>query len=105
MNKKKIFAVVLLCFILVGGIYYFITDSIENQKKKEIQQKEQSLNNDKKSDTSNEFYSLYDNISNMTFISQDGIETSLNEFKGKNVIITYWDSEFDDSKEQILKAE
>lgn len=105
MNKKKIFAVVLSCFVFVGGIYYFITESIENQKKKEIKQKEQSFNNDENVDISNEFYTLYHNVSNMTFISKYGIQISLEDFKGKNVIITYWDSEFDDSKEQILKAE
>lgn len=101
MKKKRIYAAILLCAALSGAIYYFVTSNIENQKKKELTMKSENIVNNK--ETLNDRYNLYD-VSDMTFASEDGTDISIGEFKGKNVIITYWDSAFDDSKIQVLEA-
>ncbi|WP_294407157.1 peroxiredoxin [uncultured Clostridium sp.] len=102
MKKKRIYVVILLFAALSGAIYYFVTSSIENQKKKELTMISENIVNNK--ETLNDRYNLYDDVSDMIFTSEDGIDLSIGEFKGKNVIITYWDSAFDDSKIQVLEA-
>ena len=102
MKKKRIYAAILLCAALSEAIYYFVTSNIENQKKKELTMKSENIVNNK--ETLNDRYNLYDDVLGMTFASEDGTDISIGEFKGKNVIITYWDSAFDDSKIQVLEA-
>lgn len=103
MEKKKIYTVILLCAALSGAIYYFATSSIENQKKKEITAASENIVNNK--GVLNDKYNLYDDVSDMIFTTEDGTDVRMGDFKGKNVVVTYWDSAFDDSKIQVSEAE
>lgn len=105
MKNKKTCVIVLTIVLLMVAIYYCITGSIENQQKKLIKQTKENSEYSKKNEDYNKIYSLYDDVSDMAFISEDGKEIGLNDFKNKNVIFTYWDSAFDDSKYQILNSE
>lgn len=105
MKRKSICAVVLICIVFAGGLYCFITGSIENQKKIEIKQLEESKSSIQYNIDSNYIYRLYGDMSDIEFDSEDGRYISLKDFNGKNIIFTYWDSEFEDSKAQVSHAE
>lgn len=103
MKQGKIYVILLACILLISGTYCFITNNIENNKKEEIiKSKEEKM--DFRSNIKDK-YTLYGKINDIKFFSEDEDEISINDFNGKNVIFTYWDSEFEDSKFQISIAE
>ena len=103
MKQGKIYVILLACILLISGTYCFIANNIENNKKEEIiKSKEEKM--DFRSSIKDK-YTLYGKVNDVKFFSEDGDEISINDFNGKNVIFTYWDSEFEDSKFQISIAE
>lgn len=73
MNMKKICAAALIAVTLAGGAYYFVTGSIENNKKKEIKESQENMIN---LQNSTEINKTRDSASNITekFVCENMID-------------------------------
>lgn len=108
MNKEnKTVAVLLAALVSIGavsGVYYNkTTKKIENTKKQEIFQKANALSDENEANLDS--FTMYQYVHGMALVNENTEPVSVDEFKGRNIVFTYWDSEFEDSKTQALNAD